>query len=45
MFTPLLLQELGDAASDPEDIGDVEVSSLASYDSLIVGAQLAVNGL
>jgi len=29
---------LGDAVSDPQDIGDVEIGDLAGYDGLIVGA-------
>lgn len=30
-------QELGNEASEPEDIGDIELSKLTEFDSLIVG--------
>ena len=35
----IIKTQLGDAASDPEDIGDIEVSRLAEYDSLVVGEE------
>jgi flavodoxin len=33
----IIKTQLGDAASDPEDIGDIEVGKLAEFDSLVVG--------
>ncbi len=32
------MQEFGDEASDPEDIGDADLSNLGNFNFLIVGA-------
>lgn len=32
------MQEFGDEASDPEDIGDADLSNLGNFNYLIVGA-------
>lgn len=34
----IIKTELGADASDPEDIGDIEVGKLTEFDSLVVGA-------
>lgn len=33
----IIKTQLGDAASDPEDIGDIKIDMLTEFDSLVVG--------
>lgn len=37
-WLPFLEQELGDDATDPQEIADADLGSLADYDALVVGA-------
>lgn len=37
-YADLVKEKMGDAVSEPVDVGDIEVSSIADYDGFVVGA-------